>query len=103
MLARKCLDVGKEGVEAFGVGVEDGAVGGDVNAGVGFHVDEADVAEELGFEFLGCEGLDEDDVVLAVAEAFDAILVAVVGEEVGDEDDHAGSLGAEREAGERGV
>ena len=80
-----------------------GAAGGDINANVGFHVDEADVAEEIGFEFLGGECLDEDDVVLAITQAFDAFFVSIVGEKVGDDDDEAGALGAHGEAREGGI
>ena len=93
MFMRKVLYISKEGGEAPGVGLEDGVIGGDIDAGLGLHVDESDIAEEFGGEFLGGEGLEHDDVVAVVAEALHAFFIAGVGEEVGDEDDESGASG----------
>ena len=47
VLVGEGFDIGEESGEAFGVGLDDGAIGGDIHADVGLDIDEANVAETI--------------------------------------------------------
>ena len=62
--------VTEEGGEAFGIRPKHLAIGGNIHAGLGFKIDEAHITHELGLELLRGQGLDEDDIMLAVKTVF---------------------------------